>query len=103
MAVGDSDVCPAATDGGSPVVSLTPNEDGTALLSWCMVTDATGYNLFLNNAYHTTVDSSTFSATVEYDGSQQYQVARSSDGNYPSKSDVAVAVTDTPFAHCKRS
>ena len=93
-AVDVPEVCPAATDGSSPVVGLTPNPNGTALLSWCEVAEAEGYNLFLNNLYDTTYDSSTLSATVPYDGSQQYQIAWFSDDNYPAKSKVAVTVTE---------
>ena len=93
-AVNVSDVCPAATDGSSPVVGLTPNQDDTATLSWCEVTGAQGYNLFVNNLYETTYDSSTLSTTVPYDGSQQYQIAWYSDDNYPAKSEVAVVVSE---------
>ena len=95
-AVDVNEVCPAATDGSSPVVGLTPGQDGTALLSWCQVEGAEGYNLFLNNSYDTTYDSSTLSATVPYDGSQQYQVAWFSDDNYPAKSEVAITVSEEP-------
>lgn len=93
ITVDGADVCPATTDGSSPVVELTPNQDGTALLSWCQMADAQGYNLFLNNFYDTTFDRFTFSATVPFDGSQQYQIAWFAGDNYPPKSEVAVATT----------
>lgn len=91
-------LCPAATDGSSPIVGLTPQQDGTALLSWCAVTGADGYNLFLNNLYETTYDSSTLSAVVDFDGSQQYQIAWYSGDNYPAKSAVAVTRLEEPPA-----
>ncbi|MFK7892632.1 MAG: hypothetical protein AB8B63_17575 [Granulosicoccus sp.] len=94
--IDESVVCPAATEGSSPVVSLAPNENGTAVLTWCEVTGADGYNLFLDNFYETTYDRSTLSAVVAYDGSQQYQVAWYSGDNYPAKSAVAIVLEGEP-------
>ncbi len=81
--------CEPATDGSAPTVALSSNDDGTAELSWCEVTGADGYNVFLNGLYDGTYGSETFSTTVSYDGTEQYQVAYYADGNYPAKSVVA--------------
>lgn len=89
-------VCPPAVDGSAPVVALTPYDDGTALLSWCEVSGAEGYNLFLNNDYEFTFSSDELSALVDYDGSQQYQVAWFGDGNFPPKSAVAAPAPEQP-------
>ncbi|NND90002.1 MAG: hypothetical protein HKN42_04000, partial [Granulosicoccus sp.] len=86
----DLGICDAATDGSAPRVQLMVDDDGTAQLSWCEVTGADGYNLFLDNEYQTTFGSLTFSATVSYTGTEQYQVAWYANGNYPAKSAVAV-------------
>lgn len=91
---GSADVCDAATDGSAPTVTLSPNGDGTAELSWCEVEGADGYNVFLNNLYDDTYGSQTFSATVPYNGTEQYQVAYFANGNYPPKSAVAEAPND---------
>ncbi len=79
----------------SPVVELETGDDGMAVLSWCSVAEAEGYNLFLNGDYLTTVGAATNSTVVDYSGSEEYQVAWYADGYYPPKSDVA-GDTDTP-------
>lgn len=87
-------VCEAATDGSAPEVALSPNGNGTAELSWCEVTGADGYNIFLNNQYDFTVGSETLFTTVSFDGTEQYQVAFFADGSFPPKSAVAQVIED---------
>ncbi len=86
-----------ACDAGAiaPDVALLGGDDGLAVLSWCSVAEAQGYNLFLNGDYLTTVGSSTYSTVVDYSGAEEYQVAWYADGFYPPKSAVA-AESDTP-------
>jgi len=89
--------CEPATDGSAPTVSIMPNGDGTALLSWCAVTGAEGYNIFLNNQYERTLGSSINQETVDYTDGDEYQVAWYANGNYPAKSAVAqVSGDETP-------
>jgi phosphohistidine phosphatase SixA len=71
-----------------------PNDDGTALLSWCAVTGAEGYNVFLDNQYQRTLGSSTYQLWVDYNAGDEYQVAWYADGNYPAKSAVVQAPGD---------
>lgn len=92
-------VCEAATDGSAPTVSISPNGDGTALLSWCAVEGAEGYNIFRNNLYQRTLGSSTNQESVDFSDGDEYQVAWYANGNYPAKSAVAQIPTDeTPPA-----
>lgn len=93
----DLGTCEPATDGTAPTVSIAPNDDGTALLSWCAITGAQGYNVFLDNQYQSTSGSSTFQLQVDYSAGDEYQVAWFANGNFPPKSAVAqVSGDDTP-------
>lgn len=83
---GPDAVCPPATDGSAPVVMYTENADGTARLSWCEVTGAEGYNLFVNNNYVHTYAADVLSANIEFDANNTYQVAWFAGDNYPAKS-----------------
>ena len=95
VASGGTGVCEETEDGVQPQVVLTTDGDNSAVLSWCEVTGAEGYNLFLGNEYESTFDSETFSTTVSYTGSEEYQIGWYADGYYAPKSAVAI-VSGTP-------
>ena len=90
-----SGVCEDSTDGVQPQVELVVGSDNTAVLSWCEVPGAEGYNLFLGNLYESTSGSATLSTTVSYTGTEEYQIGWYADGYYAPKSAVAIA-TGTP-------
>lgn len=92
---GNSGVCEETSDGVQQQVELVVGSDNTAVLSWCEVTGAEGYNLFLDNQYETTFVGATFSTTVSYTGTEEYQIGWYGNGYYAPKSAVAVA-TGTP-------
>ncbi|MFK7854652.1 MAG: hypothetical protein AB8B79_11080 [Granulosicoccus sp.] len=92
-------VCEPATDGSAPTVAIEPNGDGTAVLSWCEVSGAEGYNIFLGDQYQLTLGSSTYQLTVDFNEGDEYQVAWYAGSNYPAKSAVAQAPdSETPPA-----
>lgn len=88
-------VCDVGEDGVQPLVVLTDHGDNAAVLSWCEVIGAEGYNLFVGNEYDSTFDAATFTTTVSYTGTEQYQIGWYADGFYAPKSAVAV-VSGTP-------
>ncbi len=91
-----SGVCEVAEDGVQPQVVLTDLGDNAAVLSWCEVVGAEGYNLFVGNQYESTFGAGTFTTTVSYTGTEEYQIGWYADGFYAPKSAVAV-LTGSPI------
>jgi hypothetical protein len=65
---GSAGVCEDSADGVQPQVELMVGSDNTAVLSWCEVTDAEGYNLFVGNQLWVHVQFADLHTTVSYTG-----------------------------------